>query len=434
MGPRELEGLSRELTSFLDEMLQGMGRRERRDALRLYLTGLLLDGERKSVQPMAARLADSAQQAEALRQRLQQAVVMARWGEAEVYRRLACKLAAELPGIDALILDDTGFKKSGSDSVGVARQYSGTWGRTDNGQVAVSLHLAGEEGSGMIGLRLYLPQQWTQDAQRCAAAGVPADVAFAPKWKLGLHLLDQALDWGVRRHVVLGDAAFGDVPAFRDALQARRLPYLLRVGGAHRVWPPGSHPVVPEYPGMGRPPTLPTDASGAKPLAIADVALALRYRKLTWREGSAGQQASYFAFARVRMAEQHERHRPPSDEVWLVCEWPAHEALPTKYYLCNLPPSTSHRRLVQLAKRRWRVERDYQELKGELGLDHYEGRTWNGFHHHAALCALAHGFLCLRRALFPPERHAVDAAPRATPPPATPPRAPRLLPPVQAAH
>lgn len=416
---RELRKLDRELSSFLDEMLVGLGRRERCEALRLYLMGLLLDGERKSVQPMAARLAAMPQEAEALRQRMQQAVVGARWADSQLYRRLALKLEEELPGVDSLVLDDTGFKKSGSDSVGVARQYSGTWGRTDNGQVAVSLHLASERGSGMVGMRLYLPKEWTEDLPRCEAAGVPADVGFQPKWRMGLGLLDEALEWGVQRHVVLADAAFGDVPAFRDALEARGLPYLLRVGASHRVWPPGSNPRVPEYQGMGRPPTLPADASGAKPLAISQLARTLKYRRLSWREGTRGRQSSRFAFLRVRMAEGHERRRPPSEEVWLICEWPSGEEAPTKYYVSNLPPGTSHVRLVQLAKRRWRVERDYQELKGEVGLDHFEGRTWNGFHHHAALCALAHGFLSLHRALFPPQLHPMDAATGTAPSPAT---------------
>lgn len=434
MKRRELERLRRELASYLEEMFAGIGRRERREALERYLSGLLLDGERKSVQPMAARLVDDPKEAEAMRQRLQQAVAVAAWAESEVYRRLALKVDAEMPEVDALVVDDTGQKKSGTESVGVARQYSGTWGRTDNGQVAVSLHLAGEKGSAMIGMRLYLPREWTGDRARCEAVGVPADVKFAEKWKLALHLIDEALEAGVRKHVVLGDGGFGDIPEFRDGLEERELPYLLRVGSNHLVWPPGAEPRVPEYSGMGRPPTRAVDSHGHEPIQIGEVAKTLQYKWVSWREGSRGKQHSRFAAARVHMAEGHTQGRPHSEECWLLCEWPKEEQVPTKCYVSTLPSNASLKTLVTFAKRRWRVERDYQELKGEIGLDHFEGRTWRGFHHHAALCALAHGFLSLRRALFPPQRREVDRPHGTTRTPADFARTHRHVPALQANH
>jgi SRSO17 transposase len=378
-------------------------------AMGQYITGLLLDGERKSIEPIAARLVDDAAQIEAMRQRLQQCVVVSTWDKATVFARLAQTLDRELPEVTAFVVDDTGFPKKGRHSVGVARQYSGTLGRTDNCQIATSLHLAGARGSGCIGMRLYLPETWTTDRARCRAAGVPETVTFAPKWQHALALLDAALATGVRRHVVLGDAAFGEVTAFREALTARGLSYVLRVPSNLVVWPPDTRFVVPaRRRAIGRPRSTPRPTAPTAPLTLAALATTLRHRRVTWREGSRGQQASRFAAVRVRLAHRHAEGAAPGPEVWLLSEWPRGEMAPTKFYLSSLPPSTPLRTLVQFGKLRWRIERDYQELKGELGLDHFEGRTWNGFHHHVALCASAHAFLALRRAHFPPAHHAVD--------------------------
>src|SRR5262249_33649249 len=206
MNRRELARLDRELEEYLDSMFDGMGRPERRRALNGYVYGLLLDGERKSIEPIAARLVEHASQIEAMRQRLQQCVTISTWSDATVLERLAVKLDRELPAIEALVIDDTGFPKKGRLSVGVSRQYSGTLGRVDNCQVAVSLHLAGEQGCGCIGMRLFLPEAWADDAQRRRCAGVPDEVAFARKWEIALKQIDDALGWGIRKHVVLADA------------------------------------------------------------------------------------------------------------------------------------------------------------------------------------------------------------------------------------
>lgn len=420
MTPHALKRLDRELTTFVETLTAGLGRSERRTAMGQYITGLLLDGERKSIEPIAARLVDDAAHIEAMRQRLQQCVVVSAWDEATLFARLALTLDAQLPAVTAFVVDDTGFPKKGRHSVGVARQYSGTLGRTDNCQIATSLHLAGERGSGCIGMRLYLPEAWTTDAARCRAAGVPDRITFAPKWQHALQLLDAALMAGVRRHVVLSDAAFGEVTAFRDALTARGLAYVLRVPHNLAAWPPGTRFTIPSRRGAtGRPRSTPRPVAPATPLALSALAATLPHRRVTWREGSRGRQTSRFAAVRVHLAQGHAAGAGPSPEVWLLSEWPFGEAAPTKYYLSTLPATTPLRTLVRFGKLRWRIERDYQELKGELGLDHFEGRTWSGFHHHVALCASAHAFLALRRAHFPPAPHRVDTRRRTSTPAST---------------
>jgi len=411
MTPREIAKLDRELTAYLQSMTNDMGRPERRQAMSLYITGLLLDGERKSVEPIAARLVDDVSAASAMRQRLQECVANSAWSDDEMRRRLALKMEAELPGVEALVVDDTGFPKKGARSVGVHRQYSGTLGRTENCQVATSLHLAGEKSSVCIALRLYVPEVWAGDEKRRRMVGVPAEVQFLRKWEIALQQIDDALAWGVRKHIALADAGYGDASEFRDGLTARGLRYMVGVSSIHTVWPPGADPRLPErVPGQpGRPPKRAHDDKH-KPISIGELATTGKYRTVSWREGSRGRMSSRFAFFRVRSAERRTKGKPPSEEQWLICEWPEREDKPTKFWLSTLSDETPHRELVRVAKLRWRVERDYQDLKGEVGLDHFEGRTWRGFHHHATLCMVAHAFLALRRALFPPKPRQVDAA------------------------
>jgi SRSO17 transposase len=413
MNQRELRRLERDLTEFLDEMLDGLGRVERVAALRSYATGLLLDGERKSIEPIAGRLVDSPDEIQAMRQRLQQAVTIAAWSDAVMFGRIARKVENELPGVEALVIDDTGFAKKGKHSVGVARQYSGTLGRTDNCQVAVSLHLASEQGSACIAFDLYLPEEWTNDRERCRAAGVPDDVGFQTKHAIALQQLERAVEAGVRKHVVLVDAGYGISTNFRDELTSRGHQYVAAINGELSVWPPESTPRRT----LVRTSRLATRTSPRykddrhPPRRVADLASDLEFRKVTWREGSRGWQSSRFAAVRVRTAHRHTTGKPPGEEQWLLVEWPRGDKAPSRFWFSTLPERTSIRTLVRLAKLRWRVERDYQELKQELGLDHYEGRTWRGFHHHATLCAAAHAFLALRRALFPPEQDALDDFP-----------------------
>ena len=253
MERRDLEKLRRELEDFAEDLTVGLGRKERRLALRQYIRGLLLDGERKAVSPMAARLAEQGD-AEALRQRLQQAVVVAKWDGALLFERVAQRLQAELPKLEAFVIDDTGFPKQGDHSVGVARQYSGTLGRRDRCQVAPSLHVANEQHSGCIGMQLYLPKSWADDEQRLKKAGVPQEVGFKPKWQIALDMLRRARDWGLPDYIVLADAAYGEVGDFRNQLCEMGLSYVLSVTNSALVWPPQSSPSVPPHSGKGRKP------------------------------------------------------------------------------------------------------------------------------------------------------------------------------------
>jgi SRSO17 transposase len=414
MNRREIARLDRELSTYVDELLDGMGRKERVRAMGWYITGLLLDGERKSIEPMAARLVDDAGEIQAMRQRLQQAVTVSDWSDAEIWNRLARKVERELPGIEALVIDDTGFAKKGLHSVGVSRQYSGTLGRIDNCQVAVSLHLAGERGSACVGMQLYLPESWANDSARREKAGVPAATTFKPKWQIALELLGSAHQNGIAKHVVLADAGYGEITDFREALATTGYSYVVGVPGAVAVWAPGTGPIPPgEQPPSRTRPRTRFQTGDQKPMSVLEFATSLgekNCRSVSWREGSRRLQRSRFGAVRIRTAHRHVHGDPPGNEQWLFYEWPKGEDAPTKLYLSNIDANAPLKRLVYLAKLRWRVERDYQELKQEIGLDHFEGRSWKGFHHHAALCAVAHGFLALRRALFPPEASSMDVA------------------------
>lgn len=413
MTPEQIKRLDRELTSFVEPLFEKMGRTERRRAMSLYVTGLLLDGDRKSIEPMASRLVDDPREKEAVRQRLQQCVAFPTWKDDEVRARLARQVESRLPGVEAFVIDDTGFAKKGEHSVGVARQYSGTLGRVDNCQVAVSLHLAAEHASACIGMQLYLPEAWANDASRRKKAGVPVEVKFQTKWEIALSLIERARASGVGSRVVLADAGYGEVGPFRKGLRELELPYLVGVPSSLVVWGPDAQLEVPPRRGTSGRPTTRLRDDEHPPLSLGALATQ-RGRKgaklVAWREGSRGTQRSRFGAVRVRSAHKHSSGGKPGPEEWLLYEWPAGTAAPTKFWLSSLDEKTPIRNLVKLAKLRWRVERDYQEMKQEIGLDHYEGRTWAGFHHHATLCAVAHAFLALQRALFPPEETSVVAA------------------------
>jgi SRSO17 transposase len=416
MNQRELKRLDSELTAYLESMFVGMGRPERRRSMADYVTGLLLDGDRKSIEPMAGRLVDHKSEIQAMRQRLQQCVTVSPWSDEEMWLRLALKAEAELPEVQAWVVDDTGFPKKGTHSVGVQRQYSGTLGRKDNCQVAVSLHLASEWASVCVGMQLYLPESWTSDRERCRAVGVPDEVPFRTKWEISLSQIDAALEWGLGRRIVLADPGYGEVTEYRDGLVERKLDYVVGIPGSLVVWAPGTGPIPP-------PKTRPVGQRGMtptrwktgqdKPVTVSTLALSRgrsACQTVHWREGSRGRQGSRFGCIRIRTAHRHTVGAPPGQEQWLLYEWPSEEKEPTKFWFSTLPASTPLVTLVRLAKLRWRVERDYQEMKQEIGLDHFEGRGWVGFHHHATLCAVAHGFLALRRALSPPEQDALDPA------------------------
>jgi SRSO17 transposase len=289
----------------------------------------------------------------------------------------------------------------------VTRQYCGQLGKQDNCQVAVSLSVANDRASLPIAYQLYLPETWAGDPERRAKAGVPEEIGFATKPEIALAQVRQALEEEVPPGIVLGDAGYGVDTAFRWAIAEAGLTYVLGVQSSASLWPPGQAPLPPPpYGGRGRPPTRVRRAPGEAPLSARKLAESLpkrAFRTVTWREGSKTALASRFAALRVRPAHRDTLRSEPWPEEWLLIEWPEGAEEPAKYWLSNLPPRTALKQLVHTAKARWLIERDYGELKQEIGLGHYEGRGWRGFHHHASLCIAAYGFLVAERCLFPPQ-------------------------------
>ncbi len=401
-------GSEARFSAYLEELSVCLGHADRVGPFRGYCTGLLLAGERKSVEPMAARLRPDRTSAE--HQSLLHFVGQSPW---ETEALLVAVREAVLPALtaraplEAWLVDDTGVPKKGAHSVGVAHQYCGQRGKQENCQVAVTLSVATAEASLPIAHRLYLPRHWIDDAERRAAVGVPEDVVFRSKPELALAAIEGALSAGVAPGVVVADAGYGHNSDFRDSLSARGLGYMVQVLSDALAWPPGSSPAVPEWDGRGRRPTRLRDGeAGWTARGVRDLAgrlPATAWREVCWREGGGGRMASRFATLRLRPAQGDYRGREaPRPEHWLLIEWPADEPEPTKYWFSNLAEDTSIERLVHFAKLRWMIERDYQELKQELGLGQYQGRGWRGFHHHAALCIAAYGFLLAERAALPP--------------------------------
>jgi SRSO17 transposase len=393
---------------YVSHLATALGHADRTEHLASYCTGLLLPGERKSVEPMAARL-DPAHVPSAY-QALHHFVATAPWSDAAVLtavrERVLPALLRQGP-ITAWILDDTGFPKKGKHSVGVARQYCGQLGKQDNCQVAVSLSLAHEWASLPVAFDLYLPEDWANDPIRRAKTGVPPEVTFQTKPQIAVQQIRRALAEGLPPGVILADAGYGADTDFRTALTAWNLTYVVGVQSSLGVWPPGAGPVPPKpWSGTGRPPKLRRRDREHQPVSAKQLAQTLEpaaWQSVTWRQGSQGELSGRFAAVRVRPSHRDDERAEPHAEEWLLIEWPEGEPEPTKYWLSTLPDTIPLVDLVFLAKLRWRIERDYQDLKQELGLDHYEGRSWRGFHHHATLCLAAYGFLVCERSLFPPE-------------------------------
>ncbi len=393
MTGKQIERRRERLERLLVEMLDPLGRRERRRWGGVYVRGLLLDGERKSVGAMVPCLPDGNEQ------NLQQFVSQSPWAWEPLWHRLALKLCRVFTPT-AWVIDDTGFPKQGAHSVAVHRQYSGTLGKTGNCQVAVNLHAAGRQGSSALGWRLYLPQVWARDEARRDEAGVPAEATFRKKWELALDLLDLARSWGLPPQVVLADASYGDITEFRRGLESRGLRYAVGVTSQVRVWVEPPSLTRHERCSTGRPPRRLYDYGEQKPQSVRAVADEQRgkFRSVSWRQGSRGPMRGRFLARRVQTAHGYVEGEASGTEVWLLIEWPEGEAQPTKYFLCDLPRSLSLKRLVAVAHGRWRIEQDYQQLKEELGLDHFEGRSWRGWYHHVTLVMLAHAFLRLEQA------------------------------------
>ena len=395
------------LAAYLDHLSGVAGHADRIVPMANYTKGLLLPIERKSIEPMAARLAPG--NVRRMHQSLHHIVAEAAWSDAtmlaEVRRQVLPVMTRKEP-LAAWIVDDTGFPKKGTHSVGVARQYCGQVGKQDNCRVAVSVSVATAEASLPVAYRLYLPEIWAEDPVRRRMAGVPEEVEFQTKPAMALDQLRRLVAEEVPRAPVLADAAYGNDNGFRAGLEELGLTYAVGIQSSTTVWPPGTAPLPPRRrKSAGRPPTLLRRDARHQPLSAKELALCLSandFRRVSWREGTRGTMRSRFARLRVRSAHRDYWHRQPHPEQWLLIEWPGPASEPTKYWLSNLPAAISLRALVAVAKLRWRIERDYEELKQEIGLGHFEGRNWRGFHHHATLCIAAYAFLVAERGLFPP--------------------------------
>jgi len=399
--PAELAALGGRLEAFAADVLESLPRKDQRARGECYLRGLMLDGRRKSIEPMAQRLGEVHYQA------LHHFVAASPWDWGPVRRRLATRLVGALEPV-AWAVDDTGFPKDGDHSVGVQRQDSGTLGKTANCQLGVSVNAVTEQASCPLDWRLFVPESWdapTMGARR-AACHLPEDVRHRPKWQLALDMLDELDQWDLRPPVLVGDAGYGEVGEFRQGLDDREIGYVVQVKADTSAYPEQVRPTTAPYTGRGR---RPQPRYRDKPRSLKQLALAAGQQacvELIWRRGSKGLQRSRFLALRVRPAGVTPRRQAAARADgarwelpvrWLLAEWPTAKPEPVKYWLSNLPADTPLVELVRLGKLRWRIEQDYRELKGALGLDHYEGRSFGGWHHHVTLVAVAHGFLTLER-------------------------------------
>jgi SRSO17 transposase len=377
-----------------------LGHADRIGPLRDYCTGLILPGERKSVEPMAARTAPSRTAAQ--HQSLLHFVGNACWSDEEVLAKVREMVlpAMEKGGpIEAWIIDDTSFPKKGEHSVGVQHQYCGQLGKQANCQVTVSLSIANHCASLPVAYQLYLPKDWTADRARRKKAGVPKEIKFKTKPEIALEQIRWACEAGLPRGVGLMDTAYGNDSRLRAGMTELGVPYVAGILPNTLMWRSGSGPRRKGKPLSNTGRRDEPDLISAKQVARGLPKQA--WRTVKWREGSADWLSSRFARVRVRVGHNKRIPEKLSAE-WLLIEWPEGDVEPTKYWLSTLPEDVSFQRLVDVAKLRWRIERDYLELKQEVGLGHYEGRGWRGFHHHATLCIAAYGFLIAEQATIPP--------------------------------
>jgi SRSO17 transposase len=391
------------LVGFAEEVTASLPLRRQRENALLYVRGLVEHGGRKSLQPTLFRLEETAARYESM----QQFLADSPWEPGLLIRACAERVAPEI-GVAAWVVDDTGIVKDGKHSPGVKRQYSGTLGKIGNCQITVSVHAVGERGTLPLGWSLYLPQEWCDELERRRKAKIPDEVCFETKSELAAALCAEAAGWQIPSAPILADSAYGDDAAFRSSLHEAGLEYLVALRAETSVYGPETTFAVPEQSGKrGRPRTMARpDRKPESARSLAERLPARAWKNVVCRTTPAGEElTSRFAFVRVVATHPvRNDHRPPREE-WLIIEWPPGEEAPSDYWLSNLPADTPRERLARLARLRWTIELDYRQLKGELGLDHYEGRSYRGFHHHTALVTCAHAFLTLER-LCPRARRA----------------------------
>jgi SRSO17 transposase len=404
--PTTLKTREERFEHYLDLLGEELDHVDRIKPFREYITGLLLPGKRKSIEPMAAQIDPS--RVCAKHQSLHHFIAAAAWSDRALLRAIqkyVLPALLQMGEIECWVVDDTAFPKCGRHSVGVARQYCGELGKTENCQVAVSLTLSHKLASLPIALDLYLPKKWANDWVRRKKAGVPREIRFRTKHEIALAQIDAALQADLPRALINADVGFGHNGNFRDALTARRFRYAMGIRETTTVWPPGKGPLPPQVSSStGRPPKLMRRDAAHQPLTVRQLADQVgrdSFRSVAWREGARGEMRSHFCAQRVRPAYLDYQRDTPRAQEWLLMEWPMEEREPTKYWFLTLPKKTSLSRLVYAAKGRWPIERDYAELK-DIGLGGYEVRGWRGFHHHATMCIAAYAFLIAERGLFSP--------------------------------
>jgi SRSO17 transposase len=389
----DLEGQHR-LAAYFSGLGQVLGSDSRRASFAVYAMGLLGDGERKSMEPVAARACPDPDRADAEHQRLHHFCTHSAWSDREIRReaaRYGIGALAEREPIDAWLVDDTGFLKQGSHSVGVQRQYTGSAGKITNCQLGVSLGVATRTEHLPIDFELYLPTSWTDDPARRAEGCIPDHVQFKTKVQLALEMVDRAIADDVPRGVMLADADYGRSVEFRDGVRERGLDYALAVPSTTVVWRIDAQ-----------------DCRRGDSIAVAALAAQIArrrgFRRVTWRDATKKPLTARFAVRRVLpVADDGWDPARERERVWLICEWPDDEKEPTKFYFATLPEDWSKKRLIRLIKERWRTERIYEDLKGELGLDHFEGRRYRGWHHHVSVALCCYAFVVAERVRrFPP--------------------------------
>lgn len=383
------------LAEYFADVASGLVRSEQRRSAEYYARGLMEAGARKSLEPMVARMGGGSVEYEAV----QHFLADSPWDCAVIDRAVAERVCAVIEPV-AWVLDDTGVPKDGKRSPGVQRQYSGTLGKIGNCQITVSLHAVSTKGTVPLGFCLYLPEDWCADPVRRRAAKVPDSVRFGTKPTLGADLIARAAGWKVRRAPVLGDQAYGNDAKLRTRLHGDGIDYVLSVGPEAGVYLPGTvFAVRPRKPGSRGPgPSALTADRDAQSIKVLLSGLEPEaFQSVAFRDIDGEQLQSRFAFLRVIAAHPIDRLREEPREEWLIVEWPEGQEHPIDYWISNLPDSTEPEQLARLARLRWMIELDYKQLKGELGLDHYEGRSYLGFHHHCTLVTAAHGFLTLER-------------------------------------